>query len=167
MTFSGRSEIIIIAAIAEENNVIGLRDRLPWHLPEDLKRFKKLTYGYPLVVGRRTWQGLQKQFGGPLPGRRMLVLSRKRQPGVESFATLDAALRAASLAKKVFIGGGAGVYAAALPIADRLEFTLVQGAYEGDTFFPEYEHLLGTDYSLQKQTPGKGFRFVTYHRKKP
>lgn len=162
-------EIVIIAALAEENRVIGKDNRLPWHLPEDLKRFKRLTSGHPLLMGRRTFESLTRQFDGtPLPGRRCVVLTSKgRLPGypdVEAYASIDEALAALRDEKRIFIGGGENVYRQFLPRADRLELTLVEGHYEGDTHFPEYEDLVGTTFQKSREEPRDGFRFVTYER---
>lgn len=163
-----KPEIVLIAAVAEANRVIGRGMDLPWHLPGDLKRFKRLTLGHPLVMGRRTFESLVHQFGGPLPGRRNVVLTTRGPlpgyPDVETYASLPAALAALREAERIFIGGGGAVYAAALPLADRLELTLVEGHYEGDAFFPPYEHLLGTRFALVGEEPHDGYRFVTYRR---
>jgi len=161
-------EIVIIAAVGEESRVIGKGMDLPWHIPEDLKRFKALTYGHPIVMGHRTFESLVHQFGGPLKGRRNVVLGREASyphfENVESFDSIDDAMEAVSGEKRVFIGGGASVYRAFLPFADRLELTIVEGHYEGDVFFPPYDHLIGTMYELKKLRRKKGFRFETYHR---
>jgi dihydrofolate reductase len=131
--------ISIIAAMAE-NGVIGRDGRLPWHLAADLKRFKSLTMGHTLVMGRKTWESI----GRPLPGRRMVVVSRQadyRPEGVEVVTSLDDALAIASAAgdEEVFVIGGAEIYQLALPRADRLYMTLVLADVEGDTYFPEVE----------------------------
>lgn len=161
-------EIILIAAVAEENRVIGRDLELPWHLPEDLKRFKRLTTGHPLVLGRKTFQSIIHQFGGPLPNRRMIVLTRKGldedYDGVETYASLDDALEAVDGEDTVFVGGGEDVYRQFLPHADRLELTLVEGDWDGDTYFPEYEHLIGDVFDTVKIDERDGFRFVTYER---
>jgi dihydrofolate reductase len=161
-------ELVIIAAVAEENRVIG-RDRdLPWHIPEDLQHFKKLTTGHPLLMGRRTFESIVHQFGGPLPNRRMVVLTSQgpfeAYPDVETYASIDAALDALSDAEVVFIGGGEAIYRQFLPTADRLELTLVEGAYEGDTYFPPYKHLIGEVFEETAVDEREGFRFVTYER---
>jgi len=162
------SEIVLIAAVAEENRVIGRDLDLPWHLPEDLKRFKRLTTGYPLVLGRKTFQSIVHQFGGPLPDRRMIVLTRNGlendYDGVETYSSLDAALEAVDGEETVFIGGGEDIYRQFLPHADRLELTLVEGEYEGDTYFPEFEHLIGDVFETVDVDERDGFRFVTYER---
>lgn len=178
-------EVVVIAAVAEENRVIGKGMELPWHIPADLKRFKKLTTGHPLVMGRRTFESLMHQFGGPLPDRQNVVLTRDRETAenlatlasnITTCSSLEAALGAFASHDVVFIGGGASVYEAALdasdgpPLADRLELTIVEGSFEGDTFFPPYAHLLGTAYELaggeiHRAEDGRpGFRFETWVR---
>lgn len=162
-------EIVLIAAVAEENRVIGNEMDLPWHLPEDLKRFKRLTLGHPMIMGRATFESLVQQFGGPLKNRRNMVLTSQGPfedyPEVETYSSINAAMDAVQDAPLVFIGGGAAVYAQFLPVADRLELTLVEGDYEGDTYFPEYEHLVGPVFEITEVDERDGFRFVTYMRK--
>ncbi len=166
---SRQPEIVLIAALAEKNRVIGREGRLPWHLPEDLRRFKRLTMGHPLLMGRKTFESLLEQFGGPLPGRRHLVLSRTRTypdlANVEVYPSVEAALAAVGTVPRLFIAGGANVYAQFLPRADRLELTLVEGNYEGDTFFPPYESLIGPIFEEVAVESHPGFRFVTYRRR--
>jgi dihydrofolate reductase len=161
-------ELVIIAAVAEENRVIGQDRDLPWHIPEDLRRFKELTTGHPLLMGRRTFESVVHQFGGPLPDRRMVVLTSQGPfedyPEVETYPSIDAAMTALSDADVVFIGGGEAIYRQFLPRADRLELTLVEGTYEGDTYFPPYEHLVGDVYEETAVDERDGFRFVTYER---
>lgn len=166
-----RPEIVIIAAVDADNRVIGDGLDLPWHIPEDLKRFKRLTSGHPVVMGRRTFESLVHQFGGPLKNRPNLVLTsgQNRWPqydNVEVHSTADAAIAAAAEkdAKRVFIGGGASVYETFLGRADRLELTLVDGPHEGDVFFPPWEHLIGTIYEECARDERDGFRFMTYER---
>ena len=163
-----RPEIVLIAAVAEKNRVIGKGNDLPWHIPEDLKRFKRLTTGHPLLMGRRTFESILHQFGGPLPGRRLVVLTSRgpfeEYPEVETYDSVDEAMEALSDADTVFIGGGGAIYAEFLPIADRLELTLVEGDYEGDTFFPPYEHLIGSTFELKAEEKHENYRFVTYAR---
>ena len=175
-------EIVVIAAVAEApgtdaDRLIGDGMDLPWHLPADLRRFKRLTSGHPLVMGRRTFESLLHQNGGPLPGRENVVLTRHpvrvEHAGIDVYSSLEAALDAFADRERIFIGGGAGVYEAALPLADRLELTLVEGAFEGDTVFPPYAHLLapnGGPFHLAVSEPhppeaGRpGFRFETWVR---
>ena len=135
--------LCLIAALAQ-NRVIGRDNQLPWHLPADLKHFKALTLGKPIIMGRKTWDSL----GRPLPGRLNLVISR--QPGLslegaEVFASLDAALQRAqawALAQGVdelMLIGGAQLYGQALQQADRLYLTRVELSPEGDAWFPEFD----------------------------
>lgn len=127
--------LVSIIVAADEHGGIGRDGGLPWHLPEDLKRFKVLTMGKPIVMGRRTWESI----GRPLPGRRSLVVSR--QPGlviegVEVFESLDAALQAAASAPETCVIGGAEIYRQALPRADVVHLTRVHASVQADTFFP-------------------------------
>lgn len=169
MAAAARPEIVLIAALAQKNRVIGREGRLPWHLPEDLRRFKRLTMGHPLLMGRKTFVSLLEQFGGPLPGRRHLVLSRTwgnlKMAGVEVYPDVEAALAAVQDVPVLFIAGGADIYAQFLPHADRLELTLVEGDYEGDAFFPPYEHLIGPVFEAVAVETHPGFRFITYRRR--
>ena len=128
--------ISIIVAIAE-NNAIGFGNKLIYWLPNDLKRFKALTTGHTIIMGRRTFESLPK---GALPNRRNIVLSRNGKaedfPGADLYATLDEAL--ASCQGEVYIIGGASVYKEALPLADRLCLTRVHDTpQKADTFFPQ------------------------------
>lgn len=161
-------EIVLIAAVAEENRVIGRDKNLPWHIPEDLQHFKRLTTGHALLMGRRTFESVLHQFGGPLPNRRMMVLTHRgpyeEYPEVETYASVDAALEAVAHEDVVFIGGGESIYRQFLPHADRLELTLVEGDYEGDTYFPPFEHLVGEVFEPIDVDERDGFRFVTYER---
>lgn len=159
-------EIVILAAVAEPNRVIGKDGALPWYLPEDLKRFKRLTVGHAVIMGRKTFESILARLGKPLPERRNLVLTRSRTypdfPEVETFPSLPAALQATQNETRVFVIGGEAVFREALPRAHRLELTLVEGPYEGDAFFPEYESLLETRFRLVASEKGEGYRFESY-----
>jgi dihydrofolate reductase len=127
--------IVSLIVAMSENGVIGRDGGLPWHLPDDLKRFKRLTMGHVLIMGRRTFASV----GRPLPGRRTIVLSHDpayRPAGVETAPSLEAAITLARGASEVFVAGGADVYRAALPTADRLYLTLVHTHLAGDAHFP-------------------------------
>lgn len=131
------SRLTLVAALSLDG-VIGRDGDLPWRLPADLKRFKRLTMGCPMVMGRRTWDSI----GRPLPGRRTLVLSRRADfvaPGAEVFADLDAALAAVADAPEIIIAGGEAVYALALPRADRLCLSVVHAHVAGDARFPAFD----------------------------
>ena len=140
------AEIAIVVAVAE-NGIIGRDGGLPWRLPSDLKRFKALTMGKPIVMGRKTWDLL----GGVLPGRPHIVISRRRDfaaEAVETAGSLDEALaKAARAARDIGAGeiciiGGGEVYAQTLPRADRLYVTHIEAAIDGDARFPRIEPAL-------------------------
>jgi dihydrofolate reductase len=131
-----RPSLTLIAALAR-NRVIGRDNRLPWHLPADLRFFKRTTMGQWLLMGRRTWESI----GRPLPGRRMIVLSREpdyQAPGCMVAQSLDAALELAGAVPEVMVIGGATLYQQTLPRAERLYLTRVEADVPGDTWFPEW-----------------------------
>lgn len=128
-------QISIIVA-ASTNNVIGKDGGLPWRLPEDLKRFKEITMGKPVIMGRATWDSI----GRALPGRQNIVMTRQSgfvAEGCDVVATVEEALAVASNAEEVMIIGGGDIYRQFLPRTDRIYFTRVHASIEGDTFFPE------------------------------
>ena len=130
--------VSIIAAVAD-NGVIGWDGGLPWHLPADLKRFKKLTTGHHMVMGRRTWDSIGRR---PLPGRPTIVVSRDPAfvaEGARVARSVEEALELAAGADEVFIAGGQAIYREALPVADRVYLTRVHARFEGDTFFPAFD----------------------------
>lgn len=116
--------------------MIGVNNQLPWHLPADLKHFKSITSGHPIIMGRKTWDSL----GRPLPNRRNMVISRQNNlqlEGAECFTSLENALRACHESHQIFIIGGAQIYAEALPLVDQLIITQVQLEVLGDAYFPD------------------------------
>lgn len=120
------------------NRVIGVENRLPWHLPADLQHFKGLTLGKPILMGRNTWESLP----GVLPGRRHIVVTRNpdyQAPGGEVVHSVEAALQAAEGEPEIMIVGGSHFYSAMLPRADRLYLTLVEADVSGDAYFPEID----------------------------
>jgi dihydrofolate reductase len=122
---------VAVVAISD-NGVIGRDNRLPWHLPDDLKRFRSLTMGHALLMGRRTFESI----GRPLPGRRNLVLTRNpdwQAPGCVSVPTPAAALAASGAGERLFVIGGAAVYLACWPLVERVEMTVVHATIAGDT----------------------------------
>lgn len=162
-------QLILIAAVAE-NLAIGKGLDLPWHLPEDLKHFKKLTLGHPLIMGRRTFDSLLKLFGKPLPKRENVVISHQPDlaylaPHVHVFSSVEAALTAFSTSEKIFIGGGSSLYSAWLEKCDVWELTHVhQSPSDADVFFPPYRHLIGTDFRLEWESPHNGYTFARYRK---
>ena len=119
---------------------IGLKNGIPWHLPEDLRNFKRLTMGHPILMGRRTWESL----GRPLPGRQNIVLSRSGisvPPEVLLLRDVAELARTELMHEEVMVIGGAQIYAALLPELERLYVSRVPGVHGADTFFPPFEHL--------------------------
>lgn len=152
-------ELTIIAAISE-NNVIGINGKLPWKIPEDLHRFKRLTIGNTIIMGRKTFESI----GKPLPGRENIVLTRQenyQNPGIVLAHTLEEAL---SIARNdsIFAIGGQEIYKAALPLANRMELTKVHRNYEGDTFFPEVDY---SQWKLNDQEEWGDFTYMSYTKK--
>lgn len=153
---------ITLIVAAARNGVIGRDGALPWHLPGDLKRFKELTLGKPILMGRRTWDSLPRR---PLPGRPNLVVSRSAQPGERDgahwFASLDDARTFAQGAEELCVIGGAEIFRETLPIADTIHLTRVEQDVLGDTVMPPLdpgwiEHWTGP---LQEEN-GLPFRYV-------
>lgn len=127
----------LIAAM-DRNRVIGINNQLPWHMPADLRHFKALTLGKPVLMGRHTFDSL----GRPLPGRANIVVTRDahfRPEGVTVCGGLDEALAAAGEVEEAMVIGGASFYAQCLPRADRLYLTVIQHEFAGDAWFPEYD----------------------------
>lgn len=120
------------------NRVIGAHGAIPWHLPEDLKRFKRLTLGHHIIMGRKTWESI----GRPLPGRAAVVVTRQRDyraQGALVMHSLEDAIAACAGDSEIFVTGGAELYARALPRASRLYLTTVDAEVSGDTVMPEFE----------------------------
>ena len=130
--------IVSLLVAAAENNVIGKDNQLPWHLPNDLKYFKNLTWGMPILMGRKTFESI----GKPLPGRKSIVITRNNQwqhEGVEVVHSVDEAIEKAESfgVKEIFVIGGAEIFKSSLPKANRLYLTRIHEAFDGDVFFPE------------------------------
>lgn len=152
--------IALIVAHAR-NLTIGVDGKLPWHYSEDLKRFKSLTMGHPIVMGRKTYESI----GKPLPGRRNVVISRNHSfPGTEVFTSLEEAFQTLKNEELIFIIGGASLYQQSLNFADRLYVTLIDADVEGDTYFPEYRHLIGKVWKETGREDHGEFSFIDYGR---
>jgi dihydrofolate reductase len=127
-----------LVVAVDRNRLIGRDGGLPWHLPADLKRFKSITMGKPIIMGRRTHESI----GRPLPGRRNIVLTQSERyapPGCEVFHSLQAALDALHDLPEVVVVGGAALYVEALPLCARLYLTEVNADLTGDVYFPEFQ----------------------------
>ena len=130
--------ISLIAALSSNNRVIGLNGNIPWKLKGDLSRFKRLTMGHPIIMGRKTYESI----GNPLPGRENIVLSRQEDYQPEGVTVFNHVAQLLShfndSEEELFIIGGEKIYEAFLPVATTLHLTFVEGDYEGDAFFPEF-----------------------------
>ncbi|HZS43626.1 MAG TPA: dihydrofolate reductase [Blastocatellia bacterium] len=158
-----RISIIVAMSI---NRVIGLNNALPWRLSADLKRFKQLTMGHCLIMGRKTFESI----GRPLPGRTTIVVTRQRgfkPDGVQIAHSLEDAINQAS-GDEVFIAGGAQIYNESIQMADRLYMTIIEKEFEGDAFFPEINFSDWRLESEEKHEPDSQFEysysFLTYDR---
>lgn len=155
----------IIVAMAK-NRVIGANNQLPWHLSADLKRFKKLTMGHPIVMGRKTYESI----GKPLPGRINVVLTRNRsfQPeGITILHDFDE-LKNRFGTNEIFIIGGADLFRMALPLANRIYLTQIDRDVDGDIFFPEFDFENDFDVTERSELQSEkeiSYRFTTLNRK--
>jgi len=158
--------ISLIAAIGARTRALGANNALLWRIPEDLKRFKEMTLGHPIIMGRKTYESI----GRPLPGRTNIVLSDvvfDAPPEVRVCSSLEGAFEAAAATgtDEVFVIGGGLVYAQTIGVADRLYLTLVYDDAPGDTYFPEYTHLpLRKTFHEEHVGGDVRFSFVTYDR---
>jgi len=162
-------EVALIAAIAA-NGVIGAGNRLPWRLSEDLKRFRSLTTGHEVIMGRKTWESLPRA----LPGRQNIVVTRRHgfvAAGAEIAHSFAEALARVRLPGPVFCIGGGGIYRAALPLATTLHLTEIAREFEGDAWFPPIDRTewreTGRDDRPATEPGGFAYSYVTYERKGP
>lgn len=160
-----KPRLSIIAAMAK-NRTIGIENRLPWRLPEDLQHFKRLTMGHHILMGRKTWESLP----GQLPGRTPVVISRSPDftaPGCIVAHSLDEAVAACQGDAEAFFIGGAELYRQALAYADRLYLTEIAAEFEGDAWFPEFDPKLWqeTERVAGRSASGLAFDFVIYDKK--
>ncbi len=156
------TRLALIAAVAR-NGAIGKAGGLLWHEPQDQRHFRRVTMGCPVIMGRKTWDSLPERFR-PLPGRRNVVITHNtawHATGADAVPSLDAALRLLADTPKVFVIGGAEVYALALPHADELVLTEIDAELDGDTFFPRWDRTRFVEASREDQP---GFSFVRYNK---
>jgi dihydrofolate reductase len=149
------------------NGVIGRDNTIPWRLPEDMARLKRLTTGWPVIMGRKTWDSLPVKFR-PLPGRTNIVITRQpdwKDTGAETAASLADALALCASSDEVWILGGAQIYAQAMPLADRIEVTEIAENIEGDAYAPplgpEWREAAREDHVSAN---GMKFSFITYQK---
>lgn len=164
------SSVVAIGNGKVHNRVIGNGNGLLWHIPDDLKRFKQLTLGHPVIMGRKTFESIVAILGKALPGRTNIVITRDTSwsyPDVVVAHSLEDALEKARAldTEEIFIGGGGQIYEQALPIIDRLYLTLIEDDKEGDSFFPPYEHLFTKKLSEEtREWNGLTYRWVNLER---
>lgn len=157
-------KIAIIAAIANDG-VIGANNTLPWRLPEDLKRFRALTMGHHIIMGRKTYESL----GRLLPGRTTVIVSRQagyRVEGAKVAGSLQEAIALCDGDEEVFVIGGAEIYREALSLADRLYLTEIDAAFDGDAWFPEFDRAAWRECARERHSSSAGwvYSFVDYER---
>ena len=163
-----KPHVSLIASVARDGG-IGRAGDLLVRLPGDLPRFKQLTMGAPMVMGRKTWESLPRR---PLPGRRHIVVTRDpawREEGAERAASLEEGLALAGDVPRVFVIGGAEIFARALPLADELELTEIDAEFAADTFFPPWNRAEFRQTSCESHaTPeGLAYRYASYRRTTP
>jgi len=164
--------VALIVAVAA-NGVIGRDGDLPWHLPADLRRFKRLTLGHHLIVGRRTWESV----GRPLPGREFVVVTRRGELAEQGLEIARSVAEAIEIARKAgddepFVAGGAGIYREALEqgLVDRVYLTRIERDFDGDTRFPPFDETLWTlieseSHPAEPESDLPAFSFLTYERR--
>lgn len=157
-------KISIIVAMSK-NRVIGVKNSLPWHISEDLKRFKRLTTGYPIIMGRKTFESI----GKPLPERRNIVISRNQNlkvQDVEVVKSIEDALKICSSENLIYIIGGEQIYNLAMPYANNIHLTEVNKEVEGDAFFPEFDKNEWKEIAREnsKDFIDTSYSFVEYRR---
>lgn len=153
-------QIAVIAAVAR-NGVIGVDNHLPWRLEADLRRFRALTTGHAIIMGRRTWESI----GKPLPGRQNIVVTRRPPaptPGFEFATSFDAALARVNLPDPVFVIGGEALFRDALPRAGLLYLTEIERDFDGDTWFPSFDRGRWRESAREAHTALEGVNTFTY-----
>ncbi len=169
---TARSRLAVVAAIGR-NRELGVGNKLLWHIPDDLKRFKMLTKGHSIIMGRKTFESIASYIGGPLPDRENIVVTRNKKwsyGGVLVAHSLDEALKIAKQqltgVEEIYIVGGAQLYKEALPYIDTLYLTLIDAeAPEADAFFPEYEgEFVKKVFEAEREWNGLKYRWVNLER---
>lgn len=154
--------VCIIAAMTR-GRVLGYKGKLPWHIPEEIKLFRETTEGHTIIMGRKTYESYGSK---PLPNRHNILVSRSiaSAPGMDVCATIDDAIaKARSYGGDIFIIGGGEIFAQAVKVADRMYLSYVDGEYEGDTFFPEFDE---RQWLVESRVRYNGFERVVYVRRK-
>jgi dihydrofolate reductase len=166
-----KTPIVIVSGMSRKDRAIGKNNQLLWHVPADLKRFKALTMGHPIIMGRKTFESILEILGKPFPGRTNIVVTREKNYSHEDAKVVHSLEEAITVAEsenpqEIHIGGGAELYRQALPFTSRLHITWYFDEKEGDTYFPDFEN----DFMVIKEYPieeheGLKFQWVDYVRK--
>lgn len=155
--------VVIVAAMGRNTGVIGNNNQLLWHIPADLKRFKALTLGHPIIMGRKTFESIIEILGKPLPGRTNIVITRDpeyKHDGAIAVTSLEQAFAVAQKENpaEIHIGGGTQIYEQALPYVDRLHLTFIDDEKDGDAFFPDFIN----DFKITKEYPPENYEGLIY-----
>ncbi|MFO8146737.1 MAG: dihydrofolate reductase [Gillisia sp.] len=160
--------MLTLIAAAGDNNELGKNNDLVWHLPDDFKRFKKLTSGHHIIMGRKTFDS----FPQPLPNRTHVVITRQenfKKPGIIVVHSLERAIELTKDDPQPFVIGGGEIYKMAMDVADKIELTRVHGEFEADTFFPEIDKsqwkLVSEEFHEKDEKHQYAFTYLTYERK--
>ncbi len=158
--------VSIIAAIGAYDRAVGNNNELLWHLSDDLKRFKKITEDHPVIMGRKTFQSIEKYIKGPLPNRINIVVTRNKsstRSGIIVVHSLEKAIEEAketNTTEEIFIIGGAQIYEQALPLADKLYLTLIEDEKKADVYFPSYEDIFTKKVFEEKRETKDGLKYT-------
>lgn len=164
--------MITLIAAAAENNALGKNNEMIWHLPDDFKRFKKLTSGHDIILGRKTYESLD----GPLPNRKHIIITRQKNyaQNVDSSCctvveSIEEAIAKTNASEENFVIGGGEIYKLALPLADKIELTRVHSAFEADAYFPEFDNenwiLENQEYHPKDEKHKVDFTYQTFIKK--
>lgn len=172
-----KKPVIACVVAIGRNRELGYKDKLLWHIPDDLKRFKRLTLGHPIIMGRKTFESIVGYLGHPLPGRTNIVVTREQgfltrlNLGNSEVIATDSLERALAVAKEqpgseeIHIGGGAEIYRQAMPYITKLCLTLIDDSKEADAFFPEYEkEFTKKTFEESREHEGLKYRWVDLER---
>ena len=163
--------VVIVAGMSRDAHAIGKENGLLWHVPEDLKRFKALTMGHPVIMGRKTFESIIEILGKPFPGRTNIIITRNPDYHYEGAVTTTSLEEAFEVAEKenpteIHIGGGEEIYRQSLPYVTRLHLTFFDDDKEGDTFFPDYkEDFIETKKHPLQECKGLEYQWVDFERK--